>query len=299
MRLASALVIAGVLAAAASAAPFGPEDAAIVEAAAGLKPALKDGELKLSAPRTDLDVRLDGFPLVPSMGVASWIGFTPEGGAAVAMGDLALRETEVASVEKAVLAAGFQVTGLHNHFLRETPKMMYMHVHGMGELKDLAAASRKMLDAIGATRDASAARPPAPAKPAALDAAELETILGHKSQPADGAVKFAIGRPDVELKGEHAPVSAFLGFNTWAAFEGTPEKAAVSGDFAMLEAEVNGVVNELVRHGIEVVALHNHMLDEKPRIFFLHYWGVGPARELALGLRSALDRTGTDAAARP
>jgi len=125
-----------------------------------------------------------------------------------------------------------------------------------------------------------------------LDTKRLDEILGYKAETSKGVYKYTIGRPDVKLMEHGVPVTNFLGFNTWAAFQGTPDKAAVAGDFTMLEDEVEPVLKALIENGIEIVALHNHMVHEKPRIFFLHYWGIGNAEQLAKGLRAALDQTG-------
>jgi hypothetical protein len=125
-----------------------------------------------------------------------------------------------------------------------------------------------------------------------LDTKRLDEILGYKAEMSKGVYKYTIGRPDVDLREHGTKVTTFLGFNTWAAFQGTPDKAAVAGDFVMLENEVEPILKALIENGIEVVALHNHMVHEKPRVFFLHYWGVGDAEKLATGLRAALDQTG-------
>jgi hypothetical protein len=128
-----------------------------------------------------------------------------------------------------------------------------------------------------------------------LDTKKLDDILGNKAEMSKGVYKYTIGRPDVSLTEHGKPVSSFMGFNTWAAFQGSIDSAAVAGDFAMLEDEVHPVVKSLIENGIEVVALHNHMLHEQPKIFFLHYWGTGNAAKLAKGLKAALDQTGLHA----
>jgi hypothetical protein len=127
-----------------------------------------------------------------------------------------------------------------------------------------------------------------------IRSSELDSILGHTVEMNQGVYKYTIGRPDVSLQEHGAPVSTFLGFNTWASWQGTPEKAAVACDFTMLAEEVEGVVKALIKNDLEVVAMHNHMVHEEPRIFFLHYWGVGPAKKLANGLKAAIDQTGKE-----
>lgn len=267
-------------------------DAKRIESIVGLAPYEKAGELKVSIPQQDLDVSVDGFRITPPMGLTSWVAFTPHGKHAMAMGDLVLLEDEIGPVQRVALKAGLTVTALHNHFLRDKPKVMFMHVGGMGELDKVAAGVRAALDEVRRLR--AEKKPAAAAEPVRgeLDPKELEGIIGHPGELKDGVYKVVIGRPDVKLKDMGAPVSTFLGFNTWMAFQGTKERAAAAGDFAMLEDEVDGVVRALAEHGIEVAAIHNHMTTEKPRIFFLHFWGVAPAADLARGLRAALDRTG-------
>ena len=245
------------------------------------------GEFKVAVPQAELRVTLDGFPIVPAMGLTTWIAFAPHGSSAMAMGDLVLLEDEVGPVQRAALKAGFSVTGIHNHFLRERPKVMFMHVGAHGALDDLQERARRVFAAITEARKGKGLQAGPTKAPGALDAAALRKVLGGQPATADGVVKFVFGRPDVTLTERGMPVSAGLGFNTWMAFEGTMDKAAVSGDFAMLEGEVQAVVGALAGAGLEVTALHNHMVGEKPRICFLHFWGVGPALELAKGLKAA------------
>lgn len=267
-------------------------DAKLVQSLTGLAPIEKAGELKISVPQRELAVDVDGFAIVPAMGLTSWAAFTEHGKHAMVMGDLVLLEDEIGPVQRAALKTGLTVTALHNHFLRDKPKVMFMHIGGSGELSTLAAAVRATLDEIRRLRAEKGLVEKARPLESTLDPKELEKIFSHAGELKDGVYKTTIGRPDVPLKDMGSPVSSFLGFNTWAAFQGSKEKAAVSGDFAMLDREVDGVVRALVENGLEVTAIHNHMVGEKPRIFFLHFWGVGPAADMARGLRAALDRTG-------
>jgi len=172
--------------------------------------------------------------------------------------------------------------------------VMYMHIGGSGAVEQMAEKAKAVLDKVKEVRggDPSAGIASSEAVKNTLDTKKLDYILGYKAEMSKGVYKYTIGRPDVILREHGVPVSTFLGFNTWAAFQGTPEKAAVAGDFAMLENEVAPVIKALVENGIEVVAVHNHMVHEQPKIFFLHYWGVGNAEQLAHGLKSALDKTG-------
>lgn len=266
-------------------------DATRIEALVGVKPAVSGEELKVSVPQTDLAVVVDGFRITPPMGLTTWAAFTPTHDGAMVMGDVVLQENEVGAVERAALAAGLEVTALHNHFLRDTPKVMFLHIHGEGAADALAKGVRAVLDEVRKAR--SGATPSgAPPLEAHFDPAAVGAFLGAEGKLDAGVYKVVIGRPDVALGDGHATVSTFLGFNTWMAFQGTAARAAVSGDFAMLEAEVPKVIRALVENGIEVAAVHNHMTGETPRIFFLHFWGVGPIDKLAHGLRQALDQTG-------
>ncbi len=266
-----------------------------IERIMGMKGEAKDGEFKVSIPQKDLAVTVDGFKITPPMGLTTWIGFSPmqdmEGGAMI-MGDIIVSEKEVGPVEKAVLDQGLHVTGLHNHFVRDNQKIMFMHIGGMGPTEMMAKNARGVLDKISELRHGNPAEAKGPTVESKIDTAKIESILGQKGQMNSGVFKVVIGRPDVKLTDHGMPVTSFMGFNTWAAFQGTEDKAAVAGDFAMLDSEVQNVIDALVKHGIEVVAVHNHMVTENPRIFFLHFWGKGQADKLAEGLKAAIDKTG-------
>lgn len=266
-------------------------DARKLEAITGLAPTEKAGELKISIPQKGVGVAVDGFSITPPMGLTTWVAFTEHGEHVMAMGDLVLLEDEVGPVQRAALKTGLTVTAIHNHFLRDRPKVMFMHVGGSGKLETVAAAVRATLDEAALRRAKRKAFPEKTLK-SEFEPRELEEIIGHKGEAKDGVFKIVVSRPDVELLDMGAPVTSFLGFNTWMAFQGTKDRAAVAGDFAMLDSEVDGVVRALVEHGIEVAAIHNHMTGEKPRIFFLHFWGIAPAADLARGLKAALDATG-------
>lgn len=263
-----------------------------MESLLGMRGTIQEGEFKISIPQRELKVAVDGFAIVPPMGLTSWVAFTPHGRGVMAMGDLVLLEDEVGPIQGVAIRSGLSITAIHNHFLRDTPKVMFMHLAGMGSAEEIARAVRRVLDKIPELRSAKNLSPEPAAVESKLDPKEIEPIIGHTGQMTNGVLRIVIGRPDVPLKDMGAPVSAFMGFNTWMAFQGTAARAAVSGDFTMLEAEVDGVIRELVSHGIEVTAVHNHMVTERPRIFFLHFWGVDRPANLARGLRAALDRTG-------
>ena len=277
-----------------------PLDIAAIERETGLKGKESGGEYKITIPQNDLSVLVDSFKIIPPMGLSSWAAFTPAPSGAMLMGDIVVTETDLKAVQQEVIRQGLTITAIHNHFVRNHPNIMYLHIDGAGSTADMARKVKAVLDKVKELRggDPAAGTASAEAVTNTLDTQKLDAILGYKGEAAKGVYKYTIGRPDVALKEHGVPVSTFLGFNTWAAWQGSPERAAVAGDFTMLEGEVEGVVKALIENGIEVVALHNHMVHEQPRIFFLHYWGVGNAEQLATGLRAALDQTGKKGTAR-
>lgn len=273
--------------------PRGSLDIRTVRSILGEGGVTQDGQYKLTVPQNDLDVSVDGFKIIPPMGLGSWAAFTAGAEGAVVMGDIVLREDEIRPIQQTLEEHGLTVTGLHNHFVREEPSVMYMHIGGEGTEEALARAVKATFDRVAELRGGDPAAAEAQRVANTIDTDQISAILGHAGELSRGVYKITIGRPDVSLTSDGVSVTTFMGFNTWAAWQGTPERAAVAGDFAMLEDEVAPVIQALVEHGIEVVAVHNHMVHEQPRIFFLHYWGVGAAMELANGLRAALDRTGS------
>jgi hypothetical protein len=282
-------------------------DTALIEKVTGLKGKGNKGEYKITVPQNDLDVTVDGFKIIPAMGLGTWIAFTPVSatgaakgatpGGVMIMGDIILTETDLKPVQQEVIKQGLTITAIHNHFVRNHPNVMYMHIDGSGKTDSMAAKAKAVLDKVKEVRGADPSKGSAASGEVAnsLDTKKLDNIIGASAEMSKGVYKYTIGRPDVKLTEHGVPVSTFLGFNTWAAFQGTAEKAAVCGDFTMLQNEVAPVIKALVENGIEVVAVHNHMVHETPKIFFLHYWGVGKAEDLARGLRVALDKTGKSA----
>lgn len=269
----------------------GELDVEAIERVLGREGAVSGGEYKVTVPQNDLNVTVDGFKIIPPMGMGSWAAFTPTAVGAMVMGDVVVLEEEIASVQRRLIEHGLTVTGLHNHFVREEPDVMYMHIGGTGAEEELARGVKAALDEIARLRGRDPSTAAAESVENTLDTTRIAEILGHEGEMNRGVYKITIGRPDVDLRSRGTAVSTFLGFNTWASWQGSPENAAVSGDFTMLQDEVGPVIKALVEHGIEVVAVHNHMVREEPRTFFLHYWGTGPAEELARGLRAALDET--------
>jgi hypothetical protein len=269
-------------------------DTAIIERVMGMKGKSNNGEYKITVPQNDLGVKVDEFKIIPAMGLGTWVAFTPAKEGVMVMGDIVVTETDLGPVQQEIIRQGLTSTAIHNHFIRNHPNIMFMHMGGSGNTEVMAAKAKAVLDKVKVLRGGDPAKGTASNESVqnTLDTKRLDDILGYKAEMSKGVYKYTIGRPDVKLTEHGVSVSTFLGFNTWAAFQGTPEKAAVAGDFTMLEAEVEPVLKALIENGIEVVALHNHMVHEQPRIFFLHYWGVGPAEQLAKGLRAALDQTG-------
>lgn len=271
-----------------------PLDTMALDRILGMKGKVNNGEYKVTIPQNDLSVMVDEFKITPPMGLSSWVAFTPSPDGAMVMGDIIITETDLKPVQQEIIKQGLTSTAIHNHFIRNHPNIMYMHMGGSGSMEVMAQKAKAVLDKVKEVRsgDPSKGTASSEAVTNSIDTKMLDGILGAKGEMTKGVYKFTIGRPDVKLMEHGVPVSTFLGFNTWAAFQGTPDKAAVAGDFTMLEDEVEPVLKALIENGIEVVALHNHMVHEQPRIFFLHYWGIGNAEQLAKGLRAAIDETG-------
>jgi len=271
-----------------------PIDTTMIEKIIGIKGKYNNGEYKITIPQNDLDVKVDGFKIIPAMGLGTWVAFTPTKDGVMVMGDIVVTETDLGPVQQEIIKQGMTSTAIHNHFIRNHPNIMYMHLGGTGSTDNMAKKAKAVLDKVKELRGGDPSKGTASSESVqnTLDTKRLDEILGYKAEMSKGVYKYTIGRPDVKLTEHGIKVSTFLGFNTWAAFQGTPDKAAVAGDFTMLENEVEPVLRALIENGIEVVALHNHMVHERPRIFFLHYWGIGNAEKLAKGLRAALDQTG-------
>jgi hypothetical protein len=266
-----------------------------IESLTGIKGTVdaSEGVYKVSVPRSDLAVTAAGVRITPPMGLTSWAAFKKVGQHVAVMGDTVMLEDQVNPVMSVALENGLEVTALHNHFFWDSPKVMFMHIGGMGEEGALATAVGKVFAKIKETSGGKGEVPRAEIDPATttLDPQRIEKILGSKGQLASGVYKVVIGRTTAMAGHEMA---AAMGVNTWAAFAGSDVLAVVDGDFAMLESELQGVLKALRKAGINVVAIHQHMSGEEPRILFLHYWGVGATEDLAKGLRSALDQTKHD-----
>lgn len=266
-------------------------DADRIAAAAGAKATTTDdGVVRIGWPRNDVPLKVDGMPLKPFAGLGSWAAFKAAPHGAMVMGDTVVFEDEVTPAMDAAFEHGLEVSALHNHFLFDEPKVFFMHIGGTGEPEELAAGVKAVWDAIKAVRkeNPSPQRRFAGGTPEAgtIDAAPIEQALGQKPQVQDGVVKVTIGRKGTMHGVE---VGGSMGLTTWAAFSGSDDLAAVDGDFIMTAAEVQPVLRALRKAGIHVVALHNHMIGERPAFYFTHFWGKGEARTLAEGLKSVLD----------
>jgi hypothetical protein len=250
---------------------------------------------KITYPRTDVPVTIDGWKMKPFMGLTSWAAFRKGvEKESIVMGDLVLFEDEVNPVMSAALERGLTVTALHNHFFYDQPRVYFMHIGGEGSVEALAQGVRKTQDMIRTLRSAN----PIPAKgfsgqpipdTSTIDGKEIEKILGYSGQSNNGMFKVVIGRRTTMPCGCDATKE--MGVNTWAAFAGSNENAFVDGDFAVLESELQPVLIALRATGINVVAIHQHMTDEKPRMLFIHYWGKGSLTQLAKALKEALEKT--------
>ena len=247
----------------------------------------------MNIPRNDVSVTVHGVKTPTPFGFGGWIAMTKgTGGMDVMMGDLVLTQDEVNPVMSALLDNGFDVTALHNHFLWDEPRMFYMHVHGHGKPADLAKRVKPAIDLIGKNAAKPAATPAASTPAPTLDTAKLAQIVGTQGEQSGAVYKITIGRDDLKLTEMGAPINARMGLNTWAAFVGTNENAAIAGDVAMLASEVTPVLKALRKNGLDVVAIHQHMTGTQPTIYFLHYFGTGPAEKLAKSVRAALDVLG-------
>src|ERR1700680_2832572 len=256
----------------------------------------KDNVLKVNIPRNDLSITVAHVKTPTPFGFGGCVAMTKgTGGLDVMMGDLVLTQDEVNPVMSALLDNGVEVSALHNHFLWDEPRMFYMHVHAHGKPADLARQLKPALDLIGksTTRPTSTSAAPGAASATTIDTAKLAQIVGTQGEQTGAVYKITIGRDDLKLTDMGAPINARMGLNTWAAFVGTNANAAIAGDVAMLPDEVTPVLKALRQHGLDVVAIHHHMTETRPTIFFLHYWGTGPAEKLALGFKAALDQLRT------
>jgi hypothetical protein len=250
--------------------------------------------LKVNIPRNDVQVTVVGVATPTPFGFGGWVAMTKaDGGHQVLMGDLVLLQDEVNPVMSALLDNGFDVTALHNHFFWDEPRIFYMHVHGHGDAGELAKKLKPAIDLIGKGRSAPTAPPAVTGAPqSTLNTARLVEIVGSPGEQTGPVYKFTLGRSDLKVVEMGAVIGTRMGLNTWAAFTGTNEKAAIAGDIAMLETEVTPVLHVLRKNGLDVVAIHHHMTNDRPVVIFLHYWGTGPAEKLATSFKAAVNELG-------
>src|SRR5947209_13640776 len=266
-----------------------------VDDAFGRKPAVSGDVHRYGFPRTDLSVTLDGVTIKPALALGGWVAFKPMHGEAMVMGDLVLLESEINPVMLKMIEGGIEITAVHNHLLRASPATFYMHVGGHGDPAKMAAAIH---DALAASKTPLAAPPTttAAAPPAIdLDTSQLDQLIGVKGQANGGVYQFNVPRRDPISEAGMAlspvgPMGVAIGINFQPTGGG---KAAITGDFVLTNDEVNPVIMALRTHGIDMTALHSHMLNEQPRLFFMHFWANDDAVKLAKGLRAALDKTAT------
>ncbi len=256
----------------------------------------KDNVLKINIPRNDLKVTVDGIATPTPFGFGGWLAMTKgTGGHDVMMGDLVLLEDEVNPVMSALLENGLEVTALHNHFFFESPRIFYMHVHGHGKAAELATKAKPAVDLIGhvsPAHEATAVSGKSNVSAGTIDTAKIAGIVGHAGEQIGPVYKITVGRDDLKITEMGAKINARMGLNTWAAFFGSDANAEIAGDVAMLGSEITPVLKALRANGLNVVAIHNHMIGGQQPIYFLHYWGTGPADKLATGFKAALSQLG-------
>ena len=266
-------------------------DGAKIDQITGLKGKLndKEGVYKVTWPRSDVKVAVDGWAMPPFMGLGTWAAFAETNNGAMVMGDTVLFEDEVNAAMTAALDAGLSVTALHNHFFFDHPKAFFMHIEGDGSAEQLAGAVKKMYDAIKQVRTGSPQPKESFGGPAlpnknSISAGPLNAVFGASGDASNGMVKFTFGRP-ATMHG--VKIDNAMGVNTWAAFAGSDDNAVVDGDFAVTEDELQAVLKSLVKQKIYIVAIHQHMTREQPRMMFFHYWGRGRAKDLAETIKGA------------
>lgn len=286
-----ALVVASTLVAITTAARAQETDWTKVDEVLGHKAAVTGDVHRYGFPRTDLNVTLDGVTIKPALALGGWVAFKPMHGGVMVMGDLVLLETEINPVMAKMIESGLEITAIHNHLLRGNPATFYMHIGGHGDALKLANAIHA---ALGASKTPMTTTVPTSPPPAIhLDTAQIDQIIGAKGQPNGGVYQIGVPRRDpIVENGMQLMPSGPMGMNTAMGFQPTGGgKAAITGDFVLIGTEVNPVVRALRSHGIEITAIHSHMLTEQPRLIFMHFWANEDALKLARGLRAAIDKT--------
>lgn len=248
----------------------------------------KTGDVyRVGLPRTDLRVQVGGLALKPGFALGSWAAFSGTDANATVMGDLVLTEAEIAPVMTKLRAAGFEVTAMHNHLLNETPHVMYMHYMGHGNAQKIAESLR---DALAQSKTPLTSAPPAQESPAPAFVKTIEGVLGAQGRWAGGVLAFGIPRREA-ITDHGMTLNGAQGVAESINFQDAGEgKVATTGDFVLIGQEVNSVISALEEHNIQITALHNHMLDEQPRLFFMHFWGVGSPETVSAGIKAALSK---------
>ncbi len=293
MRIFATLLLSGAVVSSATAAGAQGIDWQKVDAAFGRKPAVSGDVHRYGFPRTDLTVTLDGVIIKPALALGGWVAFKPMQNEVMVMGDLVLLETEVNPVMAKLIEGGVKITAVHNHLLRANPPTIYMHIGGHGDPAKMAAAIRTALAESKTPLEVPVALASPPAVD--LDTSQLDQIIGVKGQANGRVYQFTVPRRDPIMEGgtpliPAGPLGAAIGINFQPTGDG---KAAISGDFVLSASEVNPAIKALRANGIEVTALHGHMLNEEPRTFFMHFWANDEAIKLAKGLRAVLDDVAT------
>ncbi len=292
MSLQTRLAAIAVVAAMAAPALAADRDWSDVGKALGKEGATQPGGVyRVSLPRTDLKVTLDGVAIKPGFALGGWLAFEPTGDQAMVMGDLVMTQDEINPVMKKLEDSGIAITALHNHLLRAEPATMYMHVMGHGDPVKLAQElhAALSLSKIPFEAPSGTSQP----QPMELDTASIDNIIGAQGKANGGVLQYGIPRAE-KIAESGMPVPPALGSAIAINFQPTGGgKAAITGDFVLIAKEVNPVAKALRDSGIEVTALHNHMLDDQPRLFFMHFWANDDAQKLAKGLRAALDKVNT------
>ncbi len=258
-----------------------------VEKIIGKTGKLQDDVFKITFPRSDLNVNVDGIKIEPALALTGWIAFKKTGNNVMIMGDLVLQETEVVRVIKKAMDSGLEITALHNHLLNESPKIMYIHVGGMGSPSELA---QKIKDVINETKTPLSQPKQNSSAEKTTDWTQVQSVLGFKGQMNGDVLQISIPRTEqITESGESIPST--MGLSTSMNFQKVKDKAFATGDFVLTGDEVNPVMKALTQHNISVTALHSHMLNESPRIFFMHFWGNDTPKNLAAGLKAAISVT--------
>jgi len=252
-----------------------------VESAIGRKGAVKDNMLKVTFPRSDLKVIIGDVAISPGLALTSWMGFMQHGDGAMVMGDIVLLDKEVAAVESKLIEEGIRITAIHNHLVNESPSIKYMHIEASGNAEELAGKLKAVFALTGVPPPS---QPPAPSQ---IDWSEVENILGRKGDHKGNLLQYGIPRAEKIIE-NGMEVPPYMGMAIAINIQKAGDKVATTGDFVLIASEIEPVMKALHEHGIMATALHNHMLNESPRMFMMHFWGYDTPRKIAEGLAAAL-----------